>query len=121
MTHLSSCYDLGTYGCPQLPPPGATVLPAVVVLKLVLNRLKQEAAHKIRVCVHGGHQIQGRDYEESYAHPILSPSLKIIIAVSCCLQMKVYHFDIHNAFQSTPDAGGKRGNMTWLKINSSWL
>ena len=120
-THLSSCYDLGTYGCPQLPPPGATVLPAVVVLKLVLNRLKQEAAHKIRVCVHGGHQIQGRDYEESYAHTILSPSLKIIIAVSCCLTMKVYHFDIHNASQSTPDTGDERGNRTWLKINASWL
>jgi hypothetical protein len=26
-THLSSCYDLGTFGRPQLPPPGATVLP----------------------------------------------------------------------------------------------
>jgi hypothetical protein len=36
-THLSSCYSMGTYGCPTIPPPGATILPAVIVLKLVLN------------------------------------------------------------------------------------
>jgi hypothetical protein len=38
--HLSSCYSMGTYGCPTIPPPGATILPAVIVLKLVLNQLK---------------------------------------------------------------------------------
>jgi hypothetical protein len=47
--HLDSCYALGTYGCPTLQPPGATVLPAVIILKLVLNQLKQAAAHKVRV------------------------------------------------------------------------
>jgi hypothetical protein len=82
------------------------VLPAVVVLKLVLNQLKQAAAHKIRVCVNGGLQIQGKDYDESsYAHTILSQSLKIIVAVGCCLAWLLFHFDIHNAFQSTPDDG----------------
>jgi hypothetical protein len=41
--HLSSCYLMGTFGCPTIPPPGATILPAVIVLKLVLNQLKQAA------------------------------------------------------------------------------
>jgi hypothetical protein len=52
--HLDSCYALGTYGCPKVPAAKATVLPAVVVLKVVLNQLKQAAAHKIRACVNGG-------------------------------------------------------------------
>jgi hypothetical protein len=119
--HLDSCYALGTYGSPQIPPGEATVLPAVVVLKLVLNQLKQAAAHKIRVCVHGGLQIQGKDYEESYAHTILSQSLKIMVAVGCCLGWSFYHFDIHNAFQSTPDDGDIHGNRSWLQISNLWL
>jgi hypothetical protein len=28
--HLASCYYMGTYGCPTIPPPGATILPAVM-------------------------------------------------------------------------------------------
>jgi hypothetical protein len=119
--HLDSCYALGTYGCPKVPPADATVLPAVVVLKLVLNQLKQAAAHKIRVCVNGGLQIQGKDYDESYAHTILSQSLKIIVAVGCCLAWLIFHFDIHNAFQSTPDDGDIHGNRSWLRINTLWL
>jgi hypothetical protein len=108
------------YGCPKVPPAKATVLPAVVVLKLVLNQLKQAAAHKIHVCVNGGLQIQGKDYDESYAHTILSHSLNIT-AVACCLMWMLYHFDIHNAFQSTPDKGDINGNWSWLQINTMRL
>jgi hypothetical protein len=119
--HLDSSFALGTYGCPKIPPADATVLPAVVVLQLVLNQLKQVVAHKIRVCVNGGLQIQCKDYNKSYAHTILSQSLKIIVAVGCCLAWLLFHFDIHNAFQSTPDDGDIHGNRSWLRINSLWL
>jgi hypothetical protein len=39
---------------------------------LVLNQLKQAAAHQVRICVHGGFQIQGHDYEYSYAYTVLA-------------------------------------------------
>jgi hypothetical protein len=32
-----------------------------------------------------------------------------------------YHFNIHNAFQSTPDTGDINGNCSWLQINNMWL
>ncbi len=83
-SHLTSYSDLGTYGCPHFPPPGAMVLPAVgAVLKLVINKLKQEPAHKIHICAHGRHQVHGGDYKKFYAHTDLSPSLglKILTAV----------------------------------------
>jgi hypothetical protein len=60
--HPNSCYALVIYGCPKLSPADATVLTSiivlVVVLKYVLNQLKQAAAHKICICfVNGGPQI----------------------------------------------------------------
>jgi hypothetical protein len=114
---ISSCYSMGTYGCPTIPPPGATILTAVIVLKLVLNQLKQAAMRKTRICVNGLVQIQGRDYEESYTPTLLAPLTKILIAVACYLNWQLFHFDVHNAFQSTPDPGDIHGNRAYLKIN----
>jgi hypothetical protein len=101
---------MGTYGCPTIPPPGATILPAVIVLKLVLNQLKQAAMRKTRICVNGSVQIQGRDYEKPYTPTLLAPSTKILIAVACYLNWQLFHFDVHNAFQSTTDPGDIHGN-----------
>jgi hypothetical protein len=119
--HLSSCYSMGTNRCPTIPPPGATILPAVIVLKLVLNQLKQAAARKTRVCVNGSVQIQGQDYEESYTPTLLAPSTKILIAIACYLDWELFHFDVHNAFQLTPDPGDIHGNRAYLRINREWL
>ena len=80
--HFDSCYALGTFGCPHLPPHGATILPAVVILKMVINTLKQVNAHKVRVCCHGGHQQRGCDFDESFANTVLCRSLKIGVTLS---------------------------------------
>jgi hypothetical protein len=81
--HLESCYALGTFGPPQIPPADVTVLPAVIVLKMVINAIKQINAHKVRVCVHGGHQIQGQAFDESFAHTVLGRSIKMCVAIAC--------------------------------------
>jgi hypothetical protein len=121
-SHLARCYSMGTYGCPTIPPPGAMILPAVIVLKLVLTQLKQATLRKTRVCVNGSVQIQGRDYEESYTPTLLlAPSTKILLAVACYLDWQLFHFDVHNAFQSTPDPGDIHGNRAYLRINREWL
>jgi hypothetical protein len=44
--HLNSCYAVGTFGRPKIPPSTVTVLPAVIVLKMVINAVKQINAHK---------------------------------------------------------------------------
>jgi hypothetical protein len=73
------------------------------------------------VCVNGSVQIQGRDYEESYTPTLLAPSTKIIIAITCYLNWQLFYFDVHNAFQSTPDPGDIHGNRTYLRIHREWL
>jgi hypothetical protein len=115
--HLGSCYALRTYGCPKV----FSQCHCFTCCKLVLYQLKQAAAHRICACVNGGLHIKGKDYDKSYAHTILSPSLEIITDVACCLMLLLFHFDIHNAFQSTPDAGDIHGNCSWLQINMLWL
>jgi hypothetical protein len=40
---LADLLQAETYGCPAIPPPRATILSAVIVLKLVLNQIKQAA------------------------------------------------------------------------------
>jgi hypothetical protein len=57
--HLDSCYSVSTFGPPRILPSDVTVLPAVIVLKMIFNAVKQINAHKVRICAHGGHQVQG--------------------------------------------------------------
>jgi hypothetical protein len=118
--HLDSCYAIGTFGLPRIPPPKVTVLPAIIVLKMVINAVKQINAHKVRVCVHGGHQEQGCDFEESFAHTVLGRSIKISVAIACYLAWLIFHFEIHNAFQTCPD-NSPESERTWLCINQTWL
>ena len=88
---------------------------------LCIEGLKQAAAHKVRICVHGRFQIQGHDYDRSYAHTVLASTLNIVVAVAACLRFNFFHYDIHNTVQSTPNPGDINGNHTWLKINGTRL
>jgi hypothetical protein len=82
---------------------------------------KQINAHKVRICAHREHQVQGRgDFEESFAHTVLGQSIKISVAISCFLAWRIFHFDIHNAFQTCPD-DSPAAERTWLQINQTWL
>ena len=42
--HLEKCYTNGTYGIPTTPPPGASVIPPVIVLKHLLKEKSEYAA-----------------------------------------------------------------------------
>jgi hypothetical protein len=119
--HLNSCYAVGTSGPPRILPSNVTLLPAVIVLKMIVNAVKQINAHKeVRICAHGGHQVQGQDFEESFVHTVLGQSIEISVAVSCFLGINIFHFDIHYAFQTCPD-DSPDAKRTWLRINQTWL
>ena len=101
--HLEKCYINGTYGIPTIPPPGASVIPPVIVLKHLLNVVKQIDERKIRVCCNDSKQVQGVDFEESFASALLALTMALFFAIVGSLGMDVYHFDISNCFQCTPD------------------
>ena len=72
--HLDSCLTYGTYGTyglPGFPPSGVTVLPGVLALRNKMNELGQLEKRQVRWCMNGSMQIQGLDYEESYAPTVM--------------------------------------------------
>ena len=101
--HLEKCYRNEMYRIPQEPPPGVRKIPPVIVLNHLLNIMKQIDGRKIRVCVNGSKQIQGIEYQESFASALLGLTINLFIAIACWLGMDVYHLDISNCFQCTPD------------------
>ena len=114
-SHLVKCYNMGTYGIPQVAPPGARVIPPVRALKLLRNTLKQIDERKVRVCVNGSQQTQGIDFQESFAAALLGMTFNLFIALACWFSMDVYHLDISNCFQCTPDESEEKlWNGTYL-------
>ena len=81
-SHLVKCYNMGTYGIPQVPPPGARVIPPVRTLKLLRNTVKQIDERKVRVCVNGSQQTQGIDFQESFAAALLGMTFNLFIALA---------------------------------------
>ncbi len=116
-SHLDNCHQIGTYGPPQFPPVGVTILPAVLlVLKHVLNSNRQIDKRKVRLWVNGSYQRRGIDFLESFAPTILAISIKVFIAVALHLNCDLYHIDISNAFQNTPAPPNATGHRLWLHI-----
>jgi Reverse transcriptase (RNA-dependent DNA polymerase) len=119
--HLDSCHAIGTFGAPTLPPHGVTVLPAVLVLKHVVNSAKQVDERKVRLCVNGSYQVKGIDYTESFAPTILAMSIKVFLAIAMYMQYDIYHLDISNAFQNTPAPPNASGQRIWLRLFPEYL
>jgi hypothetical protein len=82
--HLNGCLQYGTYSLPMIPPSDVIVLPSVLAIRNKLDSFNRLAERKVRVCPDGSKQIQGLDYDESYAPAILLTTLRIQIALALC-------------------------------------
>jgi hypothetical protein len=118
--HLDSCLEYGTYGLPQVPPSNVVVLPTVLALRNKLDAHNRLDERKVRMCADGSKQVQGLDYDESYAPAILGTTLRIQFALSVLLGLPVWHMDVSNAFQSTP-APVVEGKRIWLRCFPEYI
>ena len=87
----------------MIPPTGACVLDGILAIKHKIDEYNRLVERKLRLCAHGGQQIAGLDYNESYAPAILATSLRLSVVLACHLGVWLFHLDVSNAFQSTPD------------------
>ena len=121
--HLDSNNEYGSFGIPQIPPPDVTVLNLVLALKHKLDKFAHLIERKVHLCVNGSQQIEGLDYEESYAPTVLAMSIWIVVACACeylYLGLTLWHLDISNAFQGTK-AEPVDGKFVWLCIFPEYL
>jgi hypothetical protein len=77
--HLDSNDEYGTLGGPTVPPLDVLVLDPAIAIKHKL------VAQKTRLCSNGSQQVQGIDYEESYAPTVLPSLIRTVVAVVCNL------------------------------------
>jgi hypothetical protein len=117
---LNSCLQYGTYGLPQVPPSNVVVLPTVLALRNKLDAQNRLGERKVRMCANGSKQIQGLDYDKSYAPAILGTTLRVQLALSVMLRLPLWHMDVSNAFQSTP-APVIKGKHIWLRCFPEYL
>ena len=95
------------------------MIPPVRALKLLRNTVKQIDERKVRVCVNGSQQTQGIDFQESFAAALLGMTFNLFIAVACWFSMDVYHLDISNCFQCSPDESEEK---LWMgPIFPEWI
>ena len=83
-------------------PPDATVLRAVSVFKVKSTASPTIFELYYRMCANGSTQIQGVDYEQSHSPNPLHWSIRLILAISASLHLRLFTIDIDNAFQNTP-------------------
>ena len=87
----------------MIPQVGKTILDPIMALKHKLDEFNRLEERKLRLCAHGGQQLPGIDYDESYAPAILGASMRMLVALSAWLGLRLFYADVSNAFQSTPD------------------
>ena len=82
-------------------PPSATVLKTIPTFKVKPTEVKNVYDLVFRLCAHGGFQIPGQDFDQTHA-PVASPtSLRIFLALSAALNLRITASDVSNVFQST--------------------
>jgi hypothetical protein len=115
--HLDSNAGYNTFAVPTIPPAGACILDCIISLKHKNDEHNRLVESKLRLCAHGGQQIAGLDYDESYAPVILATSFPLTVVLACHLGLWLYHLDVSNAFQSTVDKDPK----TFLRCFPEYL
>jgi hypothetical protein len=118
--HLDGCLEYGTYGLPQIPPSAVVVLPTVLALRNKLDADSRLDERKVCMCADGSKQMQGLDYDQSYAPAILGTTIRIQIALSVILGLLMWYMDTSNAFQRTP-APIVEGKRIWLRCFPEYL
>jgi hypothetical protein len=68
--NLDSNDGYNAFAAPVVPPAGACVLDCIIALKHKTDEFNRLVERKLRLCAHGGQQIAGLDYDESYAPAI---------------------------------------------------
>lgn len=80
------------------PPPDANILPGMWRLKRKRDKFGRITTYKARWVAGGNHQIQGLDFDSTYASVGLTDSLRTLYALAAADDLEMQAFDIETAF-----------------------
>lgn len=87
----------GTWSIVDLPP-GKEALGNQWIFKLKYNADGTLERHKARLVVLGNHQVEGEDFDETFAPVAKMTIVRNLLAIVSAKKWEVYQMDVHNAF-----------------------
>ena len=79
-------------------PPGRVCIPSGWDFKVKTDRLGQPCRRKARFFAKGYRQVQGIDYQESFAPVVRYDSLRVILALAAARDLEIVQLDVTTAF-----------------------
>ncbi|KFD64813.1 hypothetical protein M514_23025 [Trichuris suis] len=79
-------------------PPGKTTISAKWVFKAKRNVQDHICSYKARLVARGFSQMQGRDYDETFASVVRHETVRIVFAVAAITELHVRHVDVNTAY-----------------------
>ena len=89
--------EQGTWDIASLPP-GKTAVSSQWVYKIKYNPDGTIRRHKSRLVANGNKQVQGKDFEETFAPVIKMGTVRMLLRIAAAKKWEVHQMDVHNAF-----------------------
>ena len=89
--------EQGTWDIASLPP-GKTAMSSQWVYKIKYNPDGTIRRHKSRLVANGNKQVQGKDFEETFAPVIKMGTVRMLLRIAAARKWEVHQMDVHNAF-----------------------
>lgn len=96
-SEINACEENQTWTVEELPP-GKKAIGCKWVFTIKYRSDGTLERHKARLVVLGNKQIEGEDYDETFAHVSKMTTVRMPLKVSAAKNWEVHQMDVHNAF-----------------------
>ena len=89
-------------------PSSSLILNSRLAFAVKLTGLQDYYKLKSRLCANGSTMVEGVDFDLSFCHVADTYSILLIFNIAAMLSLRLYFYDISNAFQSTVKQAAER-------------